>query len=74
MMICKADFEELFPHLFGADEDPTAQAPCASEDGAGDRMQQDDGRVVALPAKDPAPRVGPAPAPYDGHDQFRKSA
>lgn len=48
MMICKADFEELFPETFRKQEDHPAGGPDAASLS---RWEDDGGRTVSLPQR-----------------------
>lgn len=50
MMICKADFEELFPHLFAPAAQPVAQTPVAPDSACISGQKAEESSDTSRPA------------------------
>ncbi len=57
MMLCKADFEELFPSLFKTKDHTLGEAQLSSGNDCISRWKDDGGSVLALPAREHAPAL-----------------
>jgi len=54
MMICKADFEELLPHLFAPEAHPVIETPLLPSDACIARWHDDGGSVDIRPPRETA--------------------
>lgn len=57
MMICKADFEELFPDLFTTVKHRRTEEPNVQIDPCIDRWKDDGGSVYTQPPTNPGLRI-----------------